>query len=73
MHHVFFTRSSVNGRLCCFYGLAVVNSAAMNIGLHASFQIMFPLGICLGVGLQGHMAARSLKAEEGNLLVQLGF
>ena len=37
MYHNFFIHSSVDGHLDC---LAIVNSAAMNIWVHASFQIM---------------------------------
>ena len=40
MYHVFFIYSSVNGCLGCFYVFTTVNSAAMNIGVHVSFQIV---------------------------------
>ena len=55
MHHVFFIRSSVDGHLGRVYVLAIVNIAAVNIGVHFSFQIMVFSGICLRVGLLGHM------------------
>ena len=38
-YHIFFTHSSVSGHLGCFQVLAIVNSVALNIVMHISFQI----------------------------------
>ena len=39
-YHHFFTHSSVDGHLGGFHVLAIVNSAAVNNGIHVSFSIL---------------------------------
>ena len=59
MYHIFFIHSSLNGHLGCFYVLTVVNSAAMNIGVYASFQIIVLVLVLVkhpGTELLGHMS-----------------
>ena len=40
MYHSCFIHSSVDGHLGCYHVLAIVNSAAINTGVHMSFSIM---------------------------------
>jgi len=53
MYHRFFIHSSVNRHLGCSQVLAIVNSAAMNSGIHVSFSILLSLGDMLRSGISG--------------------
>ena len=53
MYHIFFIHSSVDGYLGCFHVLPIVNSAAMNTGMHVSFQTMFFSGYMPRSGIAG--------------------
>ena len=53
MHHNFFIHSSVDGHLGCFHVLAIVNSAAMNNGMHVSLSILVSSGYMPRSGIAG--------------------
>ena len=53
--HSVFIRSSVDGHLGCLHVAAIVNSAAVNTEVHASFSILISSGCMPIVGLLGHM------------------
>ena len=43
----------VNGHLGCFHVLAIVNSTAMNNGIHVSFSVLVSSGYMPGSGIAG--------------------
>ena len=53
MCHIFFIRSSVDGHLGCFRVVAIVNSAAMNNGIHMSLSILVSSGYMPRSGIPG--------------------
>ena len=57
MYHMFFINSSVDGNIGCFHVLVIVNSAAMNIGVHVSF--------CIRV-LSGYMPRSGIAESYGS-------
>ena len=53
MYHDFFIYSSVDGHLGCFHVLAIINSAALNNGIHVSFSILVSSGYMPKSGIAG--------------------
>ena len=53
IYHNFFIHSSVDGHLGCFHVLAIVNSAAMNNGIHVSLSILVSSGYMPRSGING--------------------
>jgi len=53
MYHSFYIHSSVDGHLGCFHVLAIVNIAAVNIGVHVSFSVLVSSGYMHSSGIAG--------------------
>ena len=53
VYHKFLIRSSVSGHLGCFHVLAIINSVAVNLGVHVSFWTMGFSGCMPSNGIVG--------------------
>ena len=64
MYYIFFIKHSVDEHLGFFYVLAIVNSVAMNTGVHVSFQIMV---------LSGYMSKSGVAESHGSYIFSFFF
>ena len=53
MYHSFLIYSSADGHLGCFHVLAIVNSVAMNNGIHVFLSILVSSGYMPRIGIAG--------------------
>ena len=74
MYHNFLIHSYGDGHLDCFHVPVIVNSAAMNIGVHVSLSTLVSSGCVPSSGMLGCMAVLfAVFKESPHWLYQIAF
>ena len=71
MYHNFYFHSSVDGHLGCFHVLAIVKSAATNIGVYESLSIIAFSGYICRSGIVRHMVVLFLVFKGISILFSI--